>query len=179
MATKTLLTIQEFDQLALREGIQYELDEGELVTMTEPMPRHNLVRDKAARFLGNFADERKLGTVFIETGYELSPGVVRIPDVSFVPAERMREINLDRRIPGAPALAIEVVSPNDLSEDLNRRVDQYLAAGSKVVWVIYPKAREVHIFREGGVTVLRGTDAVLEDPEILPGFSLSLAALFE
>ena len=60
MATKTLLTIQEFDQLALREGIQYELDEGELVTMTEPMPRHNLVRDKVARFLG------KLGIHFTQ-----------------------------------------------------------------------------------------------------------------
>jgi Uma2 family endonuclease len=47
------------------------------------------------------------------------------------------------------------------------------------VWVVYPKAREVHIFRASGVQVLRGTDAVLEDQEILPGFSLSLAALFE
>jgi len=47
------------------------------------------------------------------------------------------------------------------------------------VWVFYPRAREVHIFRASGVTVLRGADAVLEDPEILRGFSLSLAALFE
>ena len=135
--------------------------------MTRPRPRHNLVRDKVGHLLGNFVDERKLGTIFVEIEYELAPGTVRIPDVSLVPAERMREIDLDRRIPGAPALAIEVVSPTDSAEDLNRRVDQYLAAGSKAVWVIYPKAREVHIFRAGCVAVLRGADAVVEDQEIL------------
>ena len=80
--------------------------------MTRPRPRHNLVRDKVGHLLGNFVDERKLGTIFVEIEYELAPGTVRIPDVSLVPAERMREIDLDRRIPGAPALAIEVVSPN-------------------------------------------------------------------
>lgn len=179
MATKTLLTIEQFDQLPERDDVIYELDEGELVTMARPRPRHNLVRDKVARLLGNFADERKLGAVLIETEYELSPGTVRTPDVSFVPAERMREIDLDRRIPGAPALAIEVVSPTDLAEDLNRKVEQYLAAGARAVWVFYPKAREVHIFRASGVTVLHGADAVLEDQELLPGFSLPVAALFE
>ena len=57
--------------------------------------------------------------------------------------------------------------------------NQYLAAGSKAVWVIDRKAREVYILRAGGVTVLRGTDGVLEDQEMLPGFSLALVALFE
>jgi Uma2 family endonuclease len=76
-------------------------------------------------------------------------------------------------------LAIEFVSPSDRAEELARKVDQYLAAGAKAVRVVYPKAREVHIFRPGGVIVLRGADAVLEEQEILPEFSLPLAALFE
>lgn len=101
-----------------KEGVLYELNEGEVVTMTEPMPRDNWVRDNIARLTGNFVEERKLGRVFLETGYQLSPETVRIPDVSFVPADRMREIDLDRRIQGAPALAIEVVSPSDLAEGL-------------------------------------------------------------
>jgi Uma2 family endonuclease len=114
-----------------KEGVLYELNEGEVVTMTEPMPRHNWVRDNIARLTGNFVEERKLGTVFLETGYQLSPETVRIPDVSFVPADRMREIDLDRRIQGAPALAIEVVSPSDLAEGLTQKVKQYLAAGPR------------------------------------------------
>jgi Uma2 family endonuclease len=179
MATRTLLTIEQFDQLPEREDVIYELDEGELITMARPRARHNLVRESAARHIGNFVEDRHLGRVLAETEFALSEDTVRIPDVAFLTSEQMNRINLDQLITGAPTLAIEVVSPNDLAEDLARKIDQYLAAGSKAVWVIYPKAREVHIFRAGGVTVLRGADAVLEDPEILPGFSLPLAALFE
>lgn len=178
MATKTLLTIEQFNQLESREGIQHELDDGELVTMTEPMPRHNIVRDKLGRLLANFADERKLGTVLIETGYELSPGTVRIPDASFVLAERMRGLDLDRRIEGPPDMAIEVVSPTDLAQELTHKVDQYLAAGTKAVWVIYPKSREIQVFRPGSARVARG-DERLDEPELLPGFSVPVSSLFE
>ena len=178
MGTKTLLTIEQFDLLPEKEGILYELSKGELVTMTEPMPRHNMIRDNIVAALRDFVQQHALGRVFAETGYQLSPDTVRIPDVSFVPAERMRGVDLDRRIQGAPALAVEVVSPNDLAEDLRLKVEQYLAAGSKSVWVIYPKSRELHIFRPNGLSVLRNTDTVLEE-DVLPGFSLSLSGLFE
>jgi Uma2 family endonuclease len=179
MATKTLLTIEQFDQLPIREGIFYELNEGEVVTMTEPMPRHNWVRDNIARLTGNFVEERKLGKVFLETGYRLSPETVRIPDVSFVPADRMREIDLDKRIEGAPALAIEVVSPTDLAEELTQKVKQYLAAGAKAVWVFYPKTREVQVFRADGGSFVRREQETLEDPDILPGLSLDLKTVFD
>ena len=163
----------------IREGILYELNEGEVVTMTEPMPRHNWVRDNIARLTGNFVEERKLGRVFLETGYQLTPETVRIPDVSFVPADRMREIDLDRRIQGAPALAIEVVSPTDLAEELTQKVKQYLAAGAKAVWVFYPKTREVQVFRADGGSFVRHEHETLEDPDLLPGFSLDLKAVFD
>lgn len=123
MGTQTLLTLEQFDQLPVVEGLLYELDEGELATIKELMPRHNLVRGNIAYVLGQFAEDRQLGTVFSTTGYQLSPETVRIPDVSFVPADRMSEIDLDRRIPGAPALAVEVVSPTDLAQELAHKVD--------------------------------------------------------
>jgi Uma2 family endonuclease len=147
--------------------------------MARPLPRHNLVRESAARYTGNFVENRHLGRILVETEFVLSENTVRIPDVAFLSSEQMSQIDLDQRIRGAPTLAIEVVSPSDRAEALARKVDQDLAAGAKAVWVVYPKAREVHIFRPGGVIVLRGADAVLEEEEILPGFSLSLAALFE
>jgi Uma2 family endonuclease len=178
MATKTLVTIEQFDQLPIREGILYELNEGEVVTVTEPMPRHNWVRDNVARLIGNFVEERKLGRVFLETGYQLTPETVRIPDVSFVPADRMREIDLDKRIQGAPALAIEVISPTDLAEELTQKVQQYLAAGVKAVWVFYPKTREVQVFRTDGETFVRRDHETLEEPGVLPGFSLDLKTVF-
>ena len=179
MGTKTLLTVEQFDKLPEKEGILYELSDGELFTVTEPMPRHNKVRDKIARIMGNFAEEHKLGTVFSETGYQLTPETVRIPDVSFIQADRLRGTDLDRRIAGAPALAIEVVSPTDLDEDLNRKVEQYLAAGAKAVWVLYPKSREVQVFRADGASFVRREHDLLEEPELLPGFSLVLKTVFE
>lgn len=179
MGTQTVLTLEQFDQLPVVEGVLYELDEGELATMTEPMPRHNLVRDNIAAVLRDFIHPRKLGRVFAETGYQLSPETVRIPDVSFVPADRMHGIDLDRRILGAPALAVEVVSPTDLAQDLAQKVDQYLAAGVKVVWVVYPNTCEVHVFREGGLAAVFGSDDNLEAPDLLPGFSARIGQLFE
>ena len=103
MATKTLLTIEQFDQLPVKEGVLYELNGGELVAVTEPMPRHNWVRDNIAAALRDFAHPRNFGRVFLETGYQLTPETVRIPDVSFVAEDRMREIDLDKRVQGAPA----------------------------------------------------------------------------
>jgi Uma2 family endonuclease len=179
MATKTLLTVEQFDQLPSKEDVQYELDEGELVTVTEPMPRHNLVRDNIAHPLGIHVRERKLGRVFTENGYQLSPETVRIPDVSFVPAVRMREINLDRRIQGPPALAVEVVSPTDLAQELAHKVDQYLAAGTQTLWVVYPNTSEVHIFQSGGVAAIRRLADKLEAPGLLPGFSVLVRSFFE
>ena len=178
MATETLLSIAQFDQLPSREGCLYEVSEGKLVTVAERMPRHNWVRDNIAAALRDFTHPRHLGRVFLETGYQLTPETVRIPDVSFVPADRMREIDLDKRIQGAPALAIEVVSPTDLAEDLTQKVKQYLAAGAKTVWVFYPKPREVQVFRADGEIFVRRESEILEEPEVLPGFSLDLKSVF-
>ena len=178
MATKTLLTIEQFDELPVKEGVLYELNEGGLVTMTEPMPRHNWVRDNIAAALREYAHPRHFGRVFLETGYRLTPETVRIPDVSLVPADRMREIDLDKRIQGAPALAIEVISPTDLAEELTQKVKQYLAAGAQVVWVFYPKTREVQVFRADGGSFVRYEPEMLEEPDLLPGFSLDLKAVF-
>ncbi len=179
MATRTLLNLEQFDQLPVVEGVLYELDEGEVATMTEPMPRHNFVRDNIAAVLRDFVHPRKLGRVCVETEYQLAPDTVRAPDVSFILADHMRDIDLDRRIVGAPALAVEVVSPTDLAQELARKVDQYLAAGAAEVWVVYPSMHEVHVFRGGGVACVLGPDDVLESPDLLPGFSVPVAQLFE
>src|SRR5437016_9983142 len=116
MGAKTLLTREQFDQLPEEEGVYYELDEGELIVMSPARPRHNQVRDNVADPLRRFVRERGLGEVFTETDFRLSQDTVRIPDVAFVTADRMKQLDLDRRIEGAPTLAIEVVSPTDLAE---------------------------------------------------------------
>jgi len=179
MGTKTLLTFEQFDQLPAEEGKLFELDEGELRIISTGRPRHNRVRDELAYRLRRVVKEGRLGEIFVETEFHLSPDSVRIPDIAFVRAERARQIDPDRPIEGAPALAIEVVSPTDLAGYLARKVDQYLAAGAQVVWVLYPNVKEVHTRRPGGSsTTLAGAD-VLDAPDLIPGFSVGARDLFE
>jgi len=182
MATKTLLTIAEFDRLPQQEGFRYELDEGELVTMTFPNVRHNRIAKKALLLLEEYIRSHPVGEVMLaDTGYLLSrdPDTLRGPDVSFVRRERAAEIDPDRDIGGAPDLAVEVVSPNDHAQDLNKKVKQYLKAGCQVVWVVYPLTREVGVFEAGGGVRRLTEDDFLEAPNLLPGFRQPVRLLFE
>lgn len=173
------MTIEQFDQFPKKDAVLYELNEGEIVTEAAPFLRHDLVRQRVADPLRDFVETSRIGWATIRLGYEVGPRTVRIPDVSFLPGSRVRGIDLDRRIQGAPALAIEVVSPTDLAEDLRRKVEQYLAAGSKSVWVFYPKSREVQVFRADGASFVRRGHDSLEEPELIPGFSLDVSTVFE
>ena len=83
-----------------------------------------------------------------------------------------------RNIEGAPDLAIEVVSPNDSAKALNRKVNQYLRSGARAVWVFYPDTRQVDVHAAHGVRKLREGD-VLEDRDLLPGFSAAVRRFFE
>ena len=179
MGTKTLLTLEQFDQLPEEEGVRYELDEGELIVMPTARPRHNLVRDNIADPLRRFVRERGLGEVFRETDVQLSPQTVRIPDAAFVTADRMKQLDLDRRIAEAPALVIEVVSPTDFAAALVGKVNQYLAAGAQAVWVVYPELREIHTYGPGAATAILREQDVLEDQRLFTGFSLPVKQIFE
>ncbi|MBZ5521975.1 MAG: Uma2 family endonuclease [Acidobacteriia bacterium] len=179
MGTRTLLTVDEFLSLPAAEGSVYELSRGELITMTPGRPRHNRVRDRLARQLMDFVERRKLGEIFVETEFQLTSDTIRIPDAALVTTEALQRLDLDQPIPGAPALAIEVVSPNDLAEELATKVDQYSSAGAATVWVIYPKVREIHVFQKGRTTRRLGAQDTLDEPALLPGFSLVVGTLFD
>lgn len=90
---------------------------------------------------------------------------------------RLRSIE-PRRLPeSAPDLAVEVVSPSNTPRELDRRVSDYFAAGCKRVWVLYPEDREVYVHGLAGM-VRRQGEETLEDPELLPGFSVKVSSLF-
>jgi len=91
---------------------------------------------------------------------------------------QLKSVDLDRRIQGAPTLVIEVVSPTDTAEEMRRKVQQYLAAGARAVWVGYPKTREVEVFRADGARLVRHENEVLEEPDLLPGLSLEVKTMF-
>jgi Uma2 family endonuclease len=106
----------------------------------------------------------------------------RRPDVSFVSHARWP---IRRRVPDVPVwdlvpdLAIEVVSPSNSANDVQKRIHEYFNAGVIRVWVVYPEEREVYVYSSPKqIQVLQIGDD-LDGGELLPGFRLPLAALFE
>lgn len=176
MATKTLLTVEDFLRLPEPVDGQYELIEGELVQMSPTMPLHNLVRDRMLISLATFLRGLDLGIVLSEQAFILSEDTVRIPDVAFIAKGRLEDL---RELPeGGPDLAVEVISPSNTLREMDQKVSDYFAAGCKRVWIVHPDERELYIHGLRGVT-RRKAEETLEEPELLPGFSVKVASLFE
>jgi Uma2 family endonuclease len=179
--TRTILTAEEFLQLcANQEATRYELVRGELVEMP---PVGDIHADTAAELtarLRPFVLQHRLGRVFVELGFclECRPDTVRAPDVSFIRAERLPERLRGGFFPGAPDLAIEVVSPYDRAAELDAKIQEYLEHGTQRVWVVYPLTWTVAVYQPDGTARRYRVDDVLVDDEILPGFSLPLKELF-
>ncbi len=176
MATKTLLTVDEFLRLPEPPDAHYELVEGELITVSPAMFLHNRIRDKLLFILMSYLESRKLGTVVSEQPFHLFGNTVRVPDIAFVRAGR--PIDLKKLPQGAPDLAVEVVSPTNTPREIDQRVSDYFSAGCKRVWLVYPEHREVYIHGLAGSSRRRG-DELVEDSELLPGFSVKVSSLFE
>ena len=178
MGTTTRLTFEEFQRLPEQEGKTYELDEGELLMEPSPTFLHNRIRDRIARRLSDFVEKHRLGEVTVETDFRLGPDTVRNPDVAFVTNDHLQRIDVNRSpVDGAPALAIEVISPGNTAEDTVRKTQQYLRAGCRSVWIVYPVLRLVEVHSSAGVRKIE-SDQVLKEEPLLPGFSLSLSAIF-
>ena len=146
MGTTTRITFAEYEKLPEKEGVRYELDEGTLLMEPSPALNHNLIRQRIASRLTDFVRSHSLGIVVEEMDFRLATDTVRNPDVAFITPDHLRNIDpYASPVEGAPALAIEVISPSNLAQDTAKKVRQYLAAGCQAVWLVYPALRLVEI----------------------------------
>lgn len=107
------------------------------------------------------------------------PNWIRKPDVSVIRKERLSDLGDVGMMPIPADLAVEVVSPNDLVRDVNQKIEEYLAAGFKLVWVVSPEMRMVDVFRaDGGITRLRANDSITAEA-VLPEFRCQVADFFK
>jgi Uma2 family endonuclease len=177
-----LITAEQLYELS-DDGLNYELLRGTLVSEPVPGRLHGRTVARISKLLSIFVDSRRLGVVYTgDTGFVLArqPDTVRGPDVAFMTNERERETEGARPyIPGAPDLAVEIVSPSDRTREVLGKVSDYLAAGSRIVWVVNPVREEVSVFRSPfAPRVLASTD-LLDGEDVLPGFSVTIAEIFE
>jgi Uma2 family endonuclease len=132
--------------------------------------------------LGAFVEAHRLGVVLTcDTAFVLhrDPDTVRAPDVAFVERERYASFGDDTgALPGAPDLAIEVLSPSDAYSDVHAKVADYLAAGARQVWVVDPARSTITRYAELLAPRTFSEGETLTAPALLPGFELRVAEVF-
>jgi Uma2 family endonuclease len=162
------------------EDKRYELDEGALVEMAPTGDMHGAVSSWVNHLLVDYVAAHDLGEVSgAETGYRLStsPDIVRAPDVGFVAKKHLKPMT-GKYYTLAPDLAVEVVSPGDSARQIRRKVNQYLAAGTQLVWVIYPEDRDVDVYRPNHDPRTFKVGETLDGGDVLPGFTLLVKDVF-
>ena len=177
-----VLTLEDLHELPDDE-YKYELVAGVLLREPPPGARHGRLLTRVAVLLDRYARATKRGVVFSgDCAYVLarSPDTVRAPDVSFVTRERFDAAgDVTTPFPGFPDLAVEVLSPSNSTADVHAKVADYLAAGTRAVWVVDSERRSVTVYRSLLAPRQLGEQDVLEDEDVLPGFQAPVAELFE
>jgi len=172
--------VVEFESLAEAEG--FELVDGTPVEKGMGS-ESGLVNGNLHATLGHHVRAHKLGFVLdSDSGYVLFPDEsdkVRKPDLSFVARGRFPDDRPPRGFARlAPDFAFESVSPSDLAEGLHEKVEEYLAAGVRLIWVAYPSTRVVLEFRADGSIRRYPPAATLAADDLFPGFACPVADLF-
>jgi Uma2 family endonuclease len=159
-----------------------ELVCGELLQMTPGGYEHGSIILKIAGPLWAFVSRAGLGEVSgAETGFHIAydPDTVRAPDVAFVVADRLPSPLPKGFFPGPPDLAVEVVSPEDRDSQVQAKVQNWLDAGCRVVWLVDPRRRTVQVYQGRSEARVLGLSDTLYGEPLLPGFSLAVAEIFK
>jgi Uma2 family endonuclease len=133
------------------------------------------------RLLGNFVQEHDMGIVLGADGMlRLAPGLVRIPDVSFISWVSMpgREFPREDIWRLVPDLAVEVISRGNTRQEMARKLTDYFSAGVRLVWYVYPAASEVQVYESADKFVTRSAHDMLDGGSVLSSFRMPLSTLF-
>lgn len=158
-----------------------ELVKGKIRVLEYSDCERGCVTANLAASVACYVTERRLGYVFgAGTGFliERDPDTVRAPDVAFVSAERISDRPPAQFFPGAPDLAVEVLSPGDTASEVQEKAEAWLASGCKEVWLVDPR-------RKTATKLIPAEDSIVQQSvetlttDLLPGFSLAVAQLFE
>jgi Uma2 family endonuclease len=182
MATANqLVTAEELLRMP-DDGYRYELVRGELRKMAPAGHLHGRIAINVTTPLDQHVRAHNLGTVYAaETGFKLAsnPDVVRAPAVAFIRRERVEEVgDVEGYWPGAPDLAVEVISPSDTYSDVQEKVFDWIEAGTRMVVLVMPRKRTVTIYRSlTDIVMLTGHDT-LDGGDVVPGWKIPVSEVF-
>lgn len=179
--TPQLMTADDLLQMP-DDGFLYELVRGELRRMSPASYRHGKIIINLTLSLGQHVRNHQLGDVYAaETGFKLTsdPDTVRAPDVAFVRRERAEAIGeMEGYFPGAPDLAIEVISPHDLYTEVEEKVIGFLDAGTGMVLAVNPRKHTITVYRALADISILTEDDTIDGEEVVPGWTLAVREVF-
>jgi Uma2 family endonuclease len=183
MATDlTLLTADDLLRMP-DHGCRYELIAGELRTMAPAGSQHGRVVLNVTTPLDRFVREHDLGVVFAaETGFRLraDPDTIRAPDAAFVSKQRYAEVgDISGYWPGAPDLAVEVLSPGDRFSEVEEKIFDWLDAGTRLVIVLDPRKRTGTAYRSRTSIRVHTDGETLDAGDVVPGWTFRVARAFD
>ena len=165
------------------EDVRRELVRGEVRTMAPSGNVHGRLAINVTTPLDQHVRANDLGVVFAaETGFKIAsnPDTVRAPDTAFVRHERIEEVGeVEGYWPGAPDLAVEVVSPSDLYTEVEEKVSDWLEAGAGMVVVVDPRNKTVAVRRSPSEITLLEESGTLNGAEVVPGWSMPVRDVFQ
>ncbi len=174
-------TEEDVLRIEAEEGVLCELEEGILVE--KPMGWYeSCIAATIVIGIGIFLKTHELGQVLTADGsLKILPGIVKIPDVSFISWSRFPKEKLPRRpIPALiPDLVVEVLSETNTRKEMDAKLVRYFESGVRLVWYIDPATRSATVYNAADQGVEIPPTGQLDGGEVLPGFTLSLMSLFE
>ncbi len=179
-ASTGLVTAEEL--LRNYRDVHCDLIEGRVCPMSPPGFGHGSIEIRLGSKLQLHVEADGLGVVVVgEAGFivERDPDTVLGADIAFVRKDRVDAIGVtEKYFPEAPALAVEIVSPSDVAERVDDKARRWLAAGTEMVWVVYPSGRSVTVYRSLDNVKILTQDATLDGEDVVPGFSCRVRELF-
>ncbi len=173
-------TEEDVVEINERHDCLCELVDGVLVEKTMGIYESYLAI-QLSRLLGNYVSEHGLGIVLGPDGMiRLSPGLVRVPDVSYISIGRLPggKVPREAMFGLAPDLAVEVLSKGNTRREMEQKLADYFAAGVRQVWYVDPRPEEVRVYDAPDRFTVVGRQGTLEGGSLLPGFRLELKSLF-
>jgi Uma2 family endonuclease len=178
---KRAVTPEDLLRMPKEQQRRYELVDGQLVERSMAATS-SAVAMEIGHILTEYSKRSYPGLILgSDQGYQCfphRPNNVRYPDISFIAKPRLSPQLAEGHIRIAPDLVVELLSPNDLARDVSQRIQDYLRAGVRLVWVVDPEGRTVQVYRQGRQGVILSEADELDGDDVLPGFRVAVRDLF-
>lgn len=178
----TVETYLDFTALPENADKRFELLDGEIVEMPPSRKKNSALASFIQHLFWDCIGEGDIGIASSpDGGFQLNATTVVQPDAAFISQQRI-DGEEGHMFPGAPDIAVEIISPSETARMVHRKVQAYLSAGSRWVWAVYPEERLIEVYQLGANEQLQidtlTVDSTLTADEVLPGFAVPVKLIF-